>query len=97
MDTIEDLIDVTYEGGPIPVTSQDAMLLIKSKPVDFLGIENFNFVFNPLLIDVANKLIANEKKFYSLIYQKYRFQNWIRLLNYLKYRITWSVRFQFLK
>ena len=42
MDTIEDLIDVTYEGGPIPVTSQDAMLLIKSKPVDFLGIENFN-------------------------------------------------------
>ena len=28
--------------------------------VDFLEIENYDFVFNPLLIDVANKLKANE-------------------------------------
>ena len=29
--------------------------------VDFLELENYDFVFNPLLIDVANKLKANEK------------------------------------
>ena len=28
--------------------------------VDFLEIENYDFVFNPLLIDVANKLKASE-------------------------------------
>ena len=37
-----------YDGEPICLKSQDIL-----KPVDFLRIENFDFVFNPLLIYVA--------------------------------------------
>lgn len=45
---MENPSEVKYDGEPISLKSQDIL-----KPVDFLGIENFDFVFNPLLIYVA--------------------------------------------
>ena len=41
--------------------------------VDFLGVENFNFIFNLVLIDVANKLKVDEKKFYATFYEGFKF------------------------
>ena len=62
--------------------------------VDFHGVENFNFIINPLLIDVANKLKADEKKFYAKLYEEFKFQNRIKLLTHSKYLFIWSGRFQ---
>ena len=41
--------------------------------VDFLGKENFNFIINLFLIDVANKLKVDEKKFYATLYEGFKF------------------------
>ena len=43
--------------------------------VDFLGIENFNFIIKPLSVDVANKLKVDEKKIYVTLYEEFKFQN----------------------
>jgi len=64
-----------------------------TQSVDFLGVENFDFIINFLLIDVANKLKAKEKKFYATLYEGYKFQNHIKLLNHSKYLFIWSGRF----
>ena len=58
--------------------------------VDFLGVENFNFIINPLLIDVANKLKEEEKKFYATLHEKFKF------LKHSNYLFIWSRRFQIL-
>ena len=51
------------------------LLKMMTQYVDFLGVENFNFIINPLLIDVAYKLKVNEKKFYATLYEGFKFQN----------------------
>ena len=65
--------------------------------VDFLEVENFNFIINPVLIDVANKLKVDEKKFYTTLYEGFKFQNRIKLLKHSKYLFIWSGRFQISK
>ena len=62
--------------------------------VDFLGVEIFNFIINHLLIDVANELKIDEKKFYAILYEGFKFQNQIKLLKHSKYLFIWSGRFQ---
>ena len=42
--------------------------------VDFLGVEIFNFIINHLLIDVANELKVDEKKFYAILYEGFKIQ-----------------------
>ena len=64
--------------------------------VDFLGVEHFNFIINPLLIDVTNKLKVDVKKFYATLYEEFKFQNQIKLLKHSKYLFIWSGRFQIL-
>ena len=46
-----------------------------TKSIDFLGVEHFDFIIYPLLIDVSNELKANEKKFYATIFEGFKFQN----------------------
>ena len=70
------------------------MLKMTTQYIDFLGVENFNFTINPLLIDVANKLKIDEKKFYTTLYDRFKFQNRIKLLKHSKYLFIWSGRFQ---
>ena len=65
--------------------------------VNLLGVENFNFIINHLLIDVANKLKVDKKKFYATLYEKLKFQNQIKLLKHSKYLFIWKGRFQFSK
>ena len=65
--------------------------------VDFLEVENFNFIINPVLIDVANKLKVDEKKFYVTFYERFKFQNQMMLLKHSKYLFIWSERFQISK
>ena len=43
-----------------------------------------------MLIDVANELKVDEKKFY----EGFKFQNQIKLLEHSKYLFIWSERFQ---
>ena len=50
-----------------------------------------------MLIDVANKLKVDEKKFYTTLYEGFKFQNRIKLLKHSKYLFIWSGRFQISK
>ena len=78
---MEDPIEVKCDGEPITQNSQDPIDFLKNTTtqyIDILGVVNFNFVFNSFLIEVVNKLKANEKKFYATISQGYNFQSWIK-------------------
>ena len=93
---VEDPIEVKYDDQSIIHNPQVPVDLLKmtTQYVDFLRVENFSFLFNPLLIDVANKLKVDEKKFSATLYEEFMFQNWIKLLQYSKYLFIWSERFQ---
>ena len=93
---VEDPIEVKYDDQSIIHNPQVPVDLLKmtTQYVDFLRVENFNFLFNPLLIDVANKLKVDEKKFSATLYEEFMFQNWIKLLKHSKYLFIWSERFQ---
>ena len=96
---VEDSIKVKYEDESTTHNPQVSVDLLKmtTQYVDFLGVENFNFIINPLLIDVANKLKVDEKKFYATLYEGFKFQNQIKLLKHSKYLFIWSERFQISK
>ena len=96
---VEDSIKVKYEDESTTHNPQVSIDLLKMtiQYVDFLRVENFNFIINPLLIDVANKLKVDEKKFYATLYEGFKFQNRIKLLKHSKYLFIWSGRFQISK
>ena len=79
---LEDSIEVKYADESITHSTQVSVnwLKITTQSVHFLGVENFDFIINFLLIDVTNKLKAKEKKFYATLYEGYKFQNHIRCL-----------------
>ena len=96
---VEDPNEVKNEDESITHNLQIPVDLLKmtTQYVDFLGVENFNFIINPFLIDVANKLKVDEKKFYAILHEEFKFQNWIKLLEHSKYLFIWSGRFQISK
>ena len=69
--TVEDPIEVKYDDESIIHNPQVPVDLLKmtTQYVDFLGVENFNIIVNPLLIDVKNKLKVDEKKFYATLHE----------------------------
>ena len=86
---VEDPIEVKYEDKSTthnPLVSVD-LLKMTTQYVDFLEVENFNFIISPLLIDVANAntLKVDENKFYATLYEEFKFQNRIKSLKHLKY------------
>ena len=89
---VEDSIEVKYEDESTTHNPQVSVDLLKMtiQYVDFLGVENFNFIINLGLIDVTNKLKVDEKKFYATFYEGFKFQNRIKLLKHLKYLFIWS-------
>ena len=91
---VEDPIKVKYEDESITHNPQVLVDLLKmtTQYVDSLRVENFNFIINPFLIDVANKLKVDEKKFYTTLYEEFKFQNWIKLLKHLKYLFIWRLK-----
>ena len=93
---VEDPIEVKYENKSTTYHPQVSVDLLKmtTQYVDFLGIENFNFIISPLLIDVANKLKVDENKFYATLYEEFKFQNRIKSLKDSNYLFIWSGRFR---
>ena len=83
---VEDPIEVKYENKSTTYHPQVSVDLLKmtTQYVDFLGVEDFNFIINLLLIDVTNKLRIDEKKFYATLYKGFKFQNRIKLLKHSK-------------
>ena len=79
---LTDSIEVKYEDEFTTHNSQVSVDLLKmtTQYVDFLWVENFNFIINPLLIDVVVKLKVDVKKFYATLYEGFKFQNRIKLL-----------------
>ena len=74
---VENSIEVKYEDESTTHNPQVSVDLLKMtiQYIDFLGVENFNFIINPLWINVANILKASEKNFYGTLYEEYKFQN----------------------
>ena len=68
---VEDPIEVKYDDESIICNLQVPVDLLKmtTQYVNFLEVENFNFIINPLLTDVSNKLKVDEKKFYATLYE----------------------------
>ena len=93
---VEHPLEVKDEDESITHNPQVPVDLLKTTTqyVDFLGVENFNFIINSFLIDVTNKLKVDEKKFYATLYEGFKFQNLIKLLKHSKYLFIWSGRFQ---
>ena len=81
---MEDSIEVKYEHESTTHNPQVSVDLLKMtiQYVDFLEVENFNFTINPSLIDVANKLKVDEKKFYTTLYEGFKFHHRIKLLKH---------------
>ena len=81
---VADLIEVKYDDESITHDPQVSVDFPKmtTKSIDFHGVEHFDFIIYPLLIDVANELKANEKKFYATIFEGPKFQNQIKLLKH---------------
>ena len=92
---VEDPIEVKYEDKFTTHNPHVLVDLLKmtTQYVNCLGVENFNFIINHLLIDVANKLKVDEKKFYATLYEGFKFQNQIKLLKHSKHLFIWSGRF----
>ena len=89
---VEDPIEVKYKDNSTTHNPQVSVDLLKmtAQYVDFLGVENFNFIISPLLIDVAKKLKVDENRFYAILYEEFKFQNRIKSLKHL---FIWSGRF----
>ena len=70
---VEDSIKVKYEDESTTHNPQVSIDLLKmtTQYVSFLEVDNFNFIINLLLIDVANKLKLDEKKFYATLYEEF--------------------------
>ena len=67
-------------------------ILLTSKYIDFLGVETFGVVFNHLMIDFANQLKANEKKFVvTLSKEIHEYQNWIILVKLNPIVVFWNL------
>ena len=93
---VEDPIEIKYEDKSTthnPLVSVD-LLKMTTQYVDFLEVENFNFIISPLLIDVANTLKVDENKFYATLYEEFKSQNRIKSLKHSKYLFNWSEIFQ---
>ena len=93
---VEDPLEVEGEDKSITHNPQVPVDLLKmtTQYVDFLEVENFNFIINPFFIDVANKLKVDEKKFYATLYEGFKFQSRIKLVKhsqvfvYLEWKIS---------
>ena len=59
---VEDPTEVKYKDNYTTHNPQVSVDLLKmiAQYVDFLGVENFNFIISSLLIDVSNKLKVDE-------------------------------------
>ena len=78
---VEDSIKIKYEDESTTHNPQVSIDLFEMtmQYVDFLGVEDFKFIINALLIDFANKLKVDEKKFYATFYEGFKFQNCMKL------------------
>ena len=79
---VEDSIEVKYEDK---FTTHNPKVSVDLLKMTIQYVENFNFIINLMLIDVANELKENEKNFYATIFEGFKFQKWIKLLKHSKY------------
>ena len=64
---VEDSTEVKQEGESITHNSQYLVGLVRittTQSIDFLGVENFNFASKSLLVNIANQLKGEQKKFW---------------------------------
>lgn len=78
-----------------PFDSPQLQSFNKLEHIDFLGVDNFDLVYNPRLMNIVNSLKINSIRIMHLVEFKFLMQLW--LLRYSKYLILCHGRVQFLK
>lgn len=66
--------------------------VIEVQSFDLIGVENFNVICNPCLVNFVNKLKADVKIFKIWQFLDHKHGNKLRKLKYLKYLIHWTRR-----
>ena len=97
---VEDSTKVKHEGESITHNSQYLVDLVKittTQSIDFLGVENLNFVFKPLLVNIANQLKGEQKKFFVTQIVETNSKQVLKMVKYSKYLFIRNGRFQFSK
>ena len=97
---VEDSTEVKHEGESITHNSQYLVDLVKittTQSIDFLGVENLNFVFKPLLVNIANQLKGEQKKFFVTQIVETNSKQVLKMVKYSKYLFIRNGRFQFSK
>ena len=95
---MKDSTEVKHEGESIAHYSPDLVDLLKittTQSIDFLGVKNFNFVFKPLLVNIANQLKGEQKKFWVTQIVENNSKQVLKMVEYSKYLFIWSGSFQF--
>ena len=95
---VEDSTKVKHEGESITHNSQYLVDLVKittTQSIDFLGVENLNFVFKPLLVNIANQLKGEQKKFFVTQIVETNSKQVLKMVKYSKYLFIRNGRFQF--
>jgi hypothetical protein len=85
---VEDSTEVKHEDEPISHNSQDLVDLFKittTHSIDFLGVEHFNFVFKPFLVNIANQLKSEQKKFWVKQIVEINSKQVLKMIKYSKY------------
>ena len=77
------------------IDSPPTAYFIKLEKNDFIGVDDFDWVFNPCLVELVNHLKTNIVWFACL--EEIKFQRQVKVLIYSKYLIHWRGRVQYLK
>lgn len=88
--TLENHVDVACT----PIRSPPLHDFVEVELVDFLGVDNFNLVYHPYIVDIVNSLKINLVWTTHLV--ELMFLKRIRQLLYSKYLFLWHGRVQFL-
>ena len=85
---MEDSTEVKHEDELITHNSQHLVDLFKittTHSIDFLGVKHFNFVFKPFLVNIANQLKGEQKKFWVKQIVKINSKQVLKMIKYSKY------------
>ncbi|GMP45078.1 hypothetical protein CsSME_00013735 [Camellia sinensis var. sinensis] len=91
LDILMLIIEGSIESGM--VQHQESMqVLYKVNLVDFLGVEQFNLIFNACLIDLVNQLKHIKSNFQKVDFSAYNFWKRDKQLKHSKYLFIWHGR-----
>ncbi|KAI8543359.1 hypothetical protein RHMOL_Rhmol08G0211100 [Rhododendron molle] len=92
--TLNNQILSTLDGATPPIEFPLSQEFLNAELIDFLGVDEFNLVYHPYLVDFVNNLKIDLVWIVHLL--EHKCLKRIRQMRYSKYLILWHGRVQFL-